>query len=138
MGLYWSDEKGKIIVKGFGSSDCGENCKSHLKFISKYQYPPKPTSPPPAINPHLILHRVRGIPSNPHLILHKSDNPPRSAHILVNTPNNKMKHLLNCNFLNLIWYFNQIHVWISNIQRHNRSCCTSLFNRSVFYFNSIF
>ena len=26
--------KGKIIVKGFGSSDCKENCKSHLKFIS--------------------------------------------------------------------------------------------------------
>ena len=26
--------KGKIIAKGFGSSDCKENCKSHLKFIS--------------------------------------------------------------------------------------------------------
>ena len=26
-------EKGEIIVKGFGSSDCGKNCKSHLKFI---------------------------------------------------------------------------------------------------------
>ena len=23
---------GKVIVKGFGSSDCKENCKSHLKF----------------------------------------------------------------------------------------------------------
>jgi len=26
--------KGKIIAKDFGSSDCKENCKSHLKFIS--------------------------------------------------------------------------------------------------------
>ena len=26
--------KGKIIAKGFGSSDCKENCKSHLKFLS--------------------------------------------------------------------------------------------------------
>tara|TARA_B100000315_G_scaffold227673_1_gene235805 strand:+ start:217 stop:558 length:342 start_codon:yes stop_codon:yes gene_type:complete len=29
-----ADLKGKIIVKGFGNSDCGENCNSHLKFIS--------------------------------------------------------------------------------------------------------
>ena len=26
--------KGKIIVKGFGNSDCKENCRSHLKFLS--------------------------------------------------------------------------------------------------------
>ena len=26
--------KGKIIVKGFGNSDCKEKCKTHLKFIS--------------------------------------------------------------------------------------------------------
>ena len=25
--------KGKIIAKGFGSSDCKKNCQSHLKFI---------------------------------------------------------------------------------------------------------
>ena len=29
-----TDVKGKIIVKGFGNSDCKENCKSHLKFIN--------------------------------------------------------------------------------------------------------
>ena len=29
-----ADLKGKIIVKGFGNSNFGENCKSHLKFIS--------------------------------------------------------------------------------------------------------
>ena len=28
-----TDIKGKTIVKGFGSSDCKENCKSHLKFL---------------------------------------------------------------------------------------------------------
>ena len=28
-----ADVKGKTIVKGFGSSDCQEDCKSHLKFI---------------------------------------------------------------------------------------------------------
>jgi len=31
MGLYWSDEKGKIIVRGFGSSDCGENYKKSFE-----------------------------------------------------------------------------------------------------------
>ncbi len=29
-----TDVKGKIIVEGFGNSDCKENCKSHLKFLS--------------------------------------------------------------------------------------------------------
>ena len=29
-----TDVKGKIIVKGFGNSDCKENCKSHLKLIN--------------------------------------------------------------------------------------------------------
>ena len=29
-----TDVKGEIIVKGFGNSDCKENCKSHLKFIN--------------------------------------------------------------------------------------------------------
>ena len=29
-----TDVKGIIIVKGFGNSDCKENCKSHLKFLS--------------------------------------------------------------------------------------------------------
>ncbi len=31
-----AEVKGKIIVKGFGSSDCKENCGSHLKYISDY------------------------------------------------------------------------------------------------------
>jgi Uri superfamily endonuclease len=31
-----TDIKGKTIVKGFGSSDCKENCKSHLKFLSSF------------------------------------------------------------------------------------------------------
>ena len=31
-----AEVKGKIIVKGFGSTDCKENCGSHLKYIGDY------------------------------------------------------------------------------------------------------
>ena len=39
--------------------------------------------------------------------------------------NKKIEHLLDCKFLKLIWYFNQILVWISYIQRLDGTCCTS-------------
>ena len=40
----------------------------------------RPTPSSPVSNPHLILHRVRGIPSNPHLILHRVRETPSNPH----------------------------------------------------------